>query len=146
MREELFGPLLPIFPYDSLKEALDYINGHEKPLALYIFSENTGAVEKILSQTSSGGVSVNDTISHIINPNLPFGGVGNSGMGRYHGEAGFLAFSNQRSVLNRSTRIRIELSCPPFSEKKLKTVRKLMKERKRERRRILLKYPPPDFD
>lgn len=127
MREELFGPLLPIFPYDSLKEALDYINGHEKPLALYIFSENTGVVEKILSQTSSGGVSVNDTISHIINPNLPFGGVGNSGMGRYHGEAGFLAFSNQRSVLNRSTRIRIELSYPPFSEKKLKTVRKLMK-------------------
>lgn len=126
-REELFGPLLPIFPYDSLKEALDYINGHEKPLALYIFSENTGVVDKILSQTSSGGVSVNDTISHIINPNLPFGGVGNSGMGRYHGEAGFLAFSNQRSVLNRSTRIRIELSYPPFSEKKLKTVRKLMK-------------------
>ena len=127
MREEIFGPLLPVFPYDDLVDALSYINSREKPLALYIFSENRAAIGEILRKTSSGGVSVNDTISHIINPSLPFGGVGHSGMGRYHGEAGFLAFSNRRSILKRSTRIRITLAYPPFSDKKLKKVRKMMK-------------------
>ena len=127
MQEELFGPILPVFAYDDLQEAVGYINAKEKPLALYIFSENKTALDFILSGTSSGGVSINDTISHILNPGLPFGGVGQSGMGSYHGEAGLLAFSHQRSVLKRSTRIRIKLAYPPFSEKKLKKARKLMK-------------------
>ncbi len=104
-----------------------YINGHEKPLALYIFSENKEAIKKILQGTSSGGVAINDTISQIINPNLPFGGVGHSGIGSYHGEAGFLTFSHQRSVLKRSTLIRIPLAYPPFTEKKLKKARKIIK-------------------
>ena len=127
MREEIFGPILPVFVYDQLSDAMAYINGHEKPLALYIFSENKEAIKKILQGTSSGGVAINDTISQIINPNLPFGGVGHSGIGSYHGEAGFLTFSHQRSVLKRSTLIRIPLAYPPFTEKKLKKARKIIK-------------------
>lgn len=127
MKEEIFGPLLPVFAYGDLRKVLEYINGREKPLALYVFSEDKKIVKEILAKTSSGGVSVNDTISHIINPNLPFGGVGHSGMGSYHGEAGFLAFSHMRSILKRSSRVRITLAYPPFSEKKLKRARKIIK-------------------
>lgn len=127
MEEEIFGPLLPVFCYENLQEVLSYINGGEKPLALYVFSENKAAVGRILGATSSGGVCVNDTISHLINPNLPFGGVGHSGMGNYHGEYGFRTFSHSRSVLKRSSRIRITVAYPPFSEKKLKNAQKLMK-------------------
>lgn len=127
MREELFGPLLPVFPYDDIEAVLSYINGHEKPLALYIFSEDACTVNKILAGTSSGGVSINDTISHIINPNLPFGGIGRSGMGRYHGKYGFSEFSHERSVLKRSSRICIRLSYPPFTDEKLRKIKKIMK-------------------
>lgn len=127
MQEELFGPILPVFPYDDLNEAIAYINAKEKPLALYLFSENAKQIETILKNTSSGGVSINDTVSHIINPELPFGGVGQSGMGNYHGEYGFLCFTHLRSVLKRSTRFRMALAYPPFSDKKLKTIKKYMK-------------------
>lgn len=127
MQEEIFGPLLPVFSYENLEEILAYINGHDKPLALYIFSEDKREIADILRRTSSGGVSVNDTVSHIINPNLPFGGVGYSGMGNYHGEYGFLDFSHLRSVLKRSTRFNLRLAFPPFSQKKLKALKKYMK-------------------
>ncbi len=127
MQEEIFGPLLPVFGYDRTEEALAYINANEKPLALYIFAENKAKIEYILKNTSSGGVSINDTVSHIINQNLPFGGVGQSGMGNYHGEFGFLAFTHLRSVLRRSTRIKLRLAFPPFSDKKLKAIKKYMK-------------------
>lgn len=127
MQEELFGPILPVFPYDDLKDAIACINAAEKPLALYIFSEDAGEIRTILDNTSSGGVSINDTVSHIINPELPFGGVGQSGMGNYHGEYGFLCFTHLRSVLKRSTRFRMTLAFPPFSDKKLGTIKKYMK-------------------
>lgn len=127
MQEEIFGPLLPVFVYDDISEPLSYINAHEKPLALYIFSENKEETDYILQNTSSGGVSINDTVSHIINQNLPFGGVGQSGMGNYHGEYGFLDFTHLRSVLKRSTRFRLRLAFPPFSQKKLDAVKKYMK-------------------
>ena len=127
MKEEIFGPLLPVFTYNDLKEPLEYINSHEKPLALYIFSEDKSETEYILRNTSSGGVSVNDTVSHIINPSLPFGGVGQSGMGNYHGEYGFLNFTHMRSVLKRSTRIQMRLAFPPFSQKKFDAIKKFMK-------------------
>lgn len=127
MQEEIFGPLLPVFSYERIEEPLMYINTHEKPLALYIFSENKDKIETILNKTSSGGVSVNDTVSHIINPNLPFGGVGQSGMGNYHGEYGFLAFTHLRSVLRRSTRIKLRIAFPPFNEKKVKAIKKYLK-------------------
>ena len=127
MREEIFGPILPVFPYKRREDALDYINAHEKPLALYIFSEDQHAVESILRETSSGGVSVNDTVSHIIDPHLPFGGVGQSGMGSYHGEYGFLNFTHLRSVLERSTRFNMRLAFPPYTDKKMRTIKKFMK-------------------
>ena len=127
MQEEIFGPILPVFPYDDLDEALSFIRSSEKPLALYLFGEDKRELDAILKNTSSGGVSINDTVSHIIHPDLPFGGVGQSGMGNYHGEFGFLCFTHLRSVLTRSTRIRMDLAYPPFSDKKLKTIKKYMK-------------------
>lgn len=127
MREEIFGPLLPVFTYSEIEGPLHYINQNEKPLALYIFSENKALTEKIIASTASGGVCVNDTVSHIINTELPFGGVGHSGMGRYHGKYGFQAFSYERAVLRRSTRIKMSLAFPPFTDKKLKTIKKFLK-------------------
>lgn len=127
MREELFGPLLPVFAYDAEEEPIAYVNAHEKPLALYVFSEDGAAAERILRRTSSGGACINDTIGQLINPNLPFGGVGESGMGSYHGEYGFFAFSHRRAVLRRSTRIRVTLAFPPHTAKKYDRLRKFMK-------------------
>lgn len=127
MKEEIFGPLLPAFPYESMEEVLSFINRNDKPLAMYVFSEDKKEISYILKHTSSGGVSVNDTVSHIINPNLPFGGVGYSGMGNYHGEYGFLNFTHLRSVLKRSTRFQLRVAYPPFTQKKLNALKKYMK-------------------
>lgn len=127
MQEEIFGPLLPVFSYTDIRTPLAYITAHEKPLALYIFSESRKTIENIIKNTASGGVAVNDTISHIIVHDLPFGGIGQSGMGRYHGESGFIAFSNQRSVLNRSTRYSVKAAYPPFTDKKYSMIRRFMK-------------------
>ncbi len=127
MKEEIFGPLLPVFPYESMEEVLSFINRNDKPLAMYVFSEDKKEISYILKHTSSGGVSVNDTVSHIINPNLPFGGVGYSGMGNYHGEYGFLNFTHLRSVLKRSTRFQLRVAYPPFAQKKLNALKKYMK-------------------
>lgn len=96
--EEIFGPILPMRTFSNLEDAELYVNNHEKPLALYYFGDEEKA-KRVIRHTSSGGVVVNDTILHVANPNLPFGGVGNSGMGRYHRHAGFLSFSNPKSVL-----------------------------------------------
>ncbi|NQW94304.1 MAG: coniferyl aldehyde dehydrogenase, partial [Polaromonas sp.] len=90
MQEEIFGPILPVLPYDSLADAIDYVNARPRPLALYWFGTDHTAQGKVLAQTVSGGVTVNDTLMHIAHENLPFGGVGESGWGSYHGEAGFL--------------------------------------------------------
>lgn len=126
MQEELFGPLLPVFAYDDLTEALETINKGEKPLALYVFSQNKALVRRVLDSTASGGVSVNDTIGHILDPDLPFGGVGQSGMGAYHGHAGFLTFSHRRSVLHRGL-FPMRAAFPPFSEAGERIVRRLMR-------------------
>lgn len=126
MQEELFGPLLPVFAYDDLTEALETLNKGEKPLALYVFSQNKALVRRVLDSTASGGVSVNDTIGHILDPDLPFGGVGQSGMGAYHGHAGFLTFSHRRSVLHRGL-FPMRAAFPPFSEAGERIVRRLMR-------------------
>ncbi|HWP50118.1 MAG TPA: aldehyde dehydrogenase family protein, partial [Clostridia bacterium] len=102
MQQELFGPVLPILVYDSLEEVIGLIRKGAKPLALYHFSTDKKAIARVLSQTSAGGGCVNDVIMHVSSPRLPFGGVGMSGMGRYHGRASFDAFSNPRSVLIKS--------------------------------------------
>jgi coniferyl-aldehyde dehydrogenase len=102
MAEEIFGPILPIIPYDTLAEALAYINQRERPLALYWFGQNSAARNQVLAGTIAGGVSVNDTLLHIAQEGLPFGGVGASGQGHYHGEFGFRQFSKEKPVFIQS--------------------------------------------
>ena len=98
LQEEIFAPVLPVMTYDTLDQAIDYICARDKPLALYIYSQDAANVEKILSRTSSGGVTVNGVFSHYLENQLPFGGVNQSGMGSYHGVFGFRAFSHERAV------------------------------------------------
>lgn len=114
--EEIFGPLLPILPYQHLEDAIAYINDKPKPLALYAFSKRSSAIERILSETQSGGVTVNDTIVHFFNPNMPFGGINNSGLGSSHGRFGFEAFSHLRSVMHQKTKYSVnKLLYPPYT-------------------------------
>jgi aldehyde dehydrogenase (NAD+) len=98
LQEEIFAPLLPVMTYETLDQAISYIEAHDKPLALYLFSDNEANVEKVLNRTSSGGVTVNGVFSHYLENNLPFGGVNQSGMGSYHGYFGFKAFSHERAI------------------------------------------------
>lgn len=113
MQEEIFGPVLPIIEFSHLDEAVRYVNLREKPLALYYFG-TTAKAKEVIGKTTSGGVCVNDTVMHIANPRLPFGGVGHSGMGRYHGFDSFATFSNRRSVLNSSTFFDLPVKYPPY--------------------------------
>ncbi|HSP40484.1 MAG TPA: aldehyde dehydrogenase [Gillisia sp.] len=123
MQEEIFGPVLPVMTFSELKEATDYINSGEKPLALYYFGKKEKAND-VIAETSSGGVCINDTLMHISNHNLPFGGVGASGMGSYHGKESFLAFSHRRSVVRTPTWIDIPFKYAPF--KYFKLIRKMI--------------------
>ena len=113
MQDEIFGPILPVMSFKHIDETLSYINKNEKPLAFYYFGKDKNAKD-VLSRTSSGGACVNDTLMHITNHHLPFGGVGNSGMGNYHGYESFLAFSNQRAVVSTPTWIDLPLKYAPF--------------------------------
>lgn len=113
MQEEIFGPILPVMTFENIDETIAYINKNEKPLAFYYFGKNKKAKD-ILMKTTSGGACINDTIMHLANHNLPFGGVGNSGMGKYHGQESFLAFSNKRGVVNTPTWIDLPLRYVPF--------------------------------
>jgi len=127
MDEEIFGPLLPILTFGRVSEAVDFVNQRPKPLALYVFSRSKEFQQTIISETSSGGVCINDTIVHLTAPNLPFGGVGNSGFGKYHGKAGFDAFSNQKSVLRQTLLFDVPKRFPPTNEKDLKILRAILK-------------------
>lgn len=113
MQEEIFGPLLPVMTYENIDDVLEYINRGEKPLAFYYFGKNDCA-RTVLSRSTSGGVCINDTLMHIANHHLPFGGVGNSGMGKYHGRRTFLAFSNERAVIRTPTLIDLPMKYVPF--------------------------------
>lgn len=117
MQEEIFGPLLPVMEFSKIEEVIDYVNSHPKPLAFYYFSESTKKQDFILSRTSSGGGCINDTLMHIANHNLPFGGVGNSGMGQYHGKYGFETFSNLRSIIKKSTLVDVPVRYAPYEDK-----------------------------
>jgi coniferyl-aldehyde dehydrogenase len=126
MREEIFGPVLPIKTYSRIDEAIDYVNGHPRPLALYYFGANEEERKKVLERTISGGVSVNETLLHALVEELPFGGIGASGMGAYHGESGFRTFSHQKGVFQQS---RFSLSWtlrPPFTRVKDGLIRLLL--------------------
>jgi len=113
MQEEIFGPVLPVMTFEKLDEAVNYINSQEKPLALYYFG-NARKGDEVVAKTSSGGVCINDTLMHIANHHLPFGGVGNSGLGKYHGHRSFLAFSNERAVISTPVAIDLPFKYPPF--------------------------------
>ena len=126
MHTEIFGPLLPIIPFDTINEAIQFVNQRPKPLALYYFSGSKQGRKLVSRSISAGGITFNDTLMHFTNPSLPFGGVGNSGFGSYHGKAGFLAFSHMKAVMERATWIDIPLRYPPFG-KKLSIVRWFMK-------------------
>ncbi|MBC7377164.1 MAG: coniferyl aldehyde dehydrogenase [Burkholderiaceae bacterium] len=115
--EEIFGPILPVLPYTSMDEAIRYINARPRPLALYWFGTDTAARDKLLANTVSGGVTVNDTLMHIAHENLPFGGVGDSGWGSYHGEAGFLRLTQQKPVMVQSKWARGDLFYPPYGKR-----------------------------
>ncbi len=123
MKQEIFGPILPVISFNKLDQALVYINNNEKPLALYYFGSDKKAAE-VLKMTSSGGACINDTIMHVANHNIPFGGVGNSGMGKYHGKYSFMAFSNSRSVVKTPAWIDLPLRYPPF--KYFKIIKKII--------------------
>jgi len=126
MQEEIFGPILPVIPVPDLRHAIDIVNAREKPLALYIFAEDRSAVDQVLAHTSSGGVCVNHTIMHIAVPDLPFGGVGESGMGGYHGKASFDIFTHYKPVLTKPSRPDPSVAYPPYGPVKTGILRRLM--------------------
>jgi aldehyde dehydrogenase (NAD+) len=113
MREEIFGPILPVLPFDNLTEALGLLRDRPVPLALYVFSRDRLTQERVLAEARSGGACINDTITHMIGKDLPFGGLGASGLGAYHGRASFDAFTHYRSILERSLRVDLPLRYPP---------------------------------
>ena len=127
MQEEIFGPILPVLRYTSLNEAINIIKSQPKPLALYLFTNNRSIKTKVTNELSFGGGAINDAIMHITNHYLPFGGVGDSGIGSYHGEAGFRTFSHYKSMLEKPLRFEPNLKYSPHSESKLKWIKRLLK-------------------
>lgn len=125
MKSEIFGPIIPILEFDGMEEIIHQISGRDKPLALYYFSESKRKLKYILRHTTSGGLTLNDTVMHVASPFLPFGGVGTSGMGNYHGEASFKAFSNKKGVLQRGTWLDIPLRYAP-AKNKLSWIKKIL--------------------
>jgi coniferyl-aldehyde dehydrogenase len=117
LSEEIFGPILPVIPYASIDDAIRYVNARPRPLALYWFGTDTGSRDHVLANTVSGGVTVNDTLMHIAHENLPFGGVGESGWGAYHGETGFLRLTQQKPVMVQSRWARGDLFYPPYGKR-----------------------------
>ncbi len=126
MQEEIFGPILPIVPVASIDEAIGFINDRPKPLALYAFSDDDKVLNNIIEKTSSGSVCTNDTMIFMTNPELPFGGVGNSGMGSYHGQAGFDTFSHVKTVMKRAFALDAPVRYAPFSKFKLSLLKKFL--------------------
>lgn len=126
MTEEIFGPILPIISVSSTEEAIRYVASHDHPLALYVFAEQKSVVNDVLAQTTAGGVTVNGTIMHLTSPHLPFGGVGESGMGGYHGKSGVRLFQHMKPVLARGTKMDPSLAYPPYTARKAKIFRKIL--------------------
>jgi aldehyde dehydrogenase (NAD+) len=126
MEEEIFGPVLPVMSYEDLDSAVTLIKSKPKPLSLYLFTKNDIIRKKILSEISFGGGAVNDAVMHFSNSSLPFGGVGSSGMGSYHGKAGFDTFSHYKSVFQKPTWLELNLKYYPHTKRKLKLIKFVM--------------------
>jgi coniferyl-aldehyde dehydrogenase len=117
MQEEIFGPILPIFTYEKLDDAIDYVNDHPRPLALYYFDNNQRRIDRVLRETVSGGVTVNDVMLHVAQSDLPFGGAGPSGIGSYHGKEGFESFTKKKAVFYQSRISATSMMRPPYKER-----------------------------
>jgi len=118
MQEEIFGPILPVIPYSTTDEAIQFVNAREKPLALYLFTTNKQVEKQVLSETSSGGGCVNETLLHCVIPELPFGGVGESGMGAYNAQSTFDTFTHKKSFLIKKLAKEPDFRWPPYDKKK----------------------------
>ncbi|MGB0113805.1 MAG: aldehyde dehydrogenase family protein [Ilumatobacteraceae bacterium] len=126
MNEEIFGPILPVIVVEDIDEAIRFVNDRDKPLALYAFSESNSVLEHVVANTSAGGVTLNHAVLHLAVPDMPFGGVGPSGMGAYHGKSGFDTFSHHKAVLAKPSRPDPSLMYPPYTGLKQKLLRKFM--------------------
>jgi aldehyde dehydrogenase (NAD+) len=126
MQDEIFGPILPVLTVPSMDAAIAFVNARPKPLALYVFTKRQAVEEKIIAETSSGGVCVNAVLWQIANPGLPFGGVGPSGMGAYHGRTSFETFSHRKAVVTKSTAVDPKLAYPPYTKLKTALLRRLL--------------------
>lgn len=126
MQEEIFGPILPVISFTNFNIALNQVSDLERPLAAYLFTNNSEEKEIFKNKLSFGGGCINEVIMHLGNENLPFGGVGNSGIGNYHGKFGFDTFSYQKAILEKATWGEPKIKYPPYSEKKLGWIRKLL--------------------
>lgn len=128
MQDEIFGPILPVKSYGDTKDALAYINAHDRPLGLYYFGEDAAEKDLVLNNTTSGGVTVNDVIFHVAQEDLPFGGVGPSGMGSYHGRDGFLEFSHKKAIYTQTGNDILAMMRPPYGDTYRKQVKGRMKK------------------
>ncbi len=126
MQEEIFGPILPVLEVGSIDEAIGFVNSRPHPLALYVFAQDNSVNEKVIAETTSGGVTVNGTIMHMTGPYLPFGGIGESGMGAYHGQSGVDVFQHLKPVLKRSTMLDAPLAYPPYTKRKFSILKKFI--------------------
>jgi len=126
MEDEIFGPILPVLSYEDLDEAITYIKSKPKPLAMYLFTEDSKLKKKIVNEVSFGGGGINEVVMHFSNDNLPFGGVGQSGMGSYHGEAGFRTFSHYKSILQKNTWFEPGIKYYPYKNWKISIARRLL--------------------
>ena len=126
MREEIFGPILPLISVPTIDDAIDFVNDRPKPLALYVFTESRETERRVLENTSSGSVGINHMLYQLLVDELPFGGVGASGMGRYHGKHGFDTFSHHKAVLRKSTRPDPAVTYPPYGRAMQAILRRVM--------------------
>lgn len=127
MKEEIFGPVLPVIPFKSIEQAINIIKGYAKPLALYLFTKSKAVENTFLTSVSFGGGCINDTVVHLATTHMGFGGVGDSGMGTYHGHLSFKAFSHEKSIMKKYTWFDLNVRYHPYSDKKLNILRKFMK-------------------
>jgi aldehyde dehydrogenase (NAD+) len=126
MQDEIFGPILPVIAFTKLEDAIKMVKERPKPLSCYIYSKNRKTIDKLLNEISFGGGAINDSLMHLSNNNLPFGGVGLSGMGSYHGKAGFDTFSHYKSILDKPFWFESSLKYAPYSLKKLSIIKWLI--------------------